>query len=139
MKRLIAILLLAAAPSAAEDRAEVDIYLQAQSDRSYEEYRRWKRDQDRVEAWEHRDRRPVKGNCSKRKYEAIGKSAWSWTGEGVARSEARKAWERVVRSNEPEMYADAEHAVPPMHKSIKCWKVGNDRRCEMEAYACKPS
>ncbi len=139
MKRILAVILLLAIPAQAEDRAEVDTFLNAQSDRSYRDYQNWRKDQDAIERWEHRDRRPVKGNCTRTKYMAIGKAAWGITGKSNAEREARLAWERVVRSSEPEMYADTENAVPPPSKSVTCWKVGNDRRCKMEAYACKPS
>lgn len=126
-------------PATAEDRAQVDLYLKAQGERDYDSYRAWRRDQDRVERWEHTDRRPTKGSCTRKKYEGVGKAAWTITGRSNAEREAKLAWERVVRSNEPEMYADAAYAMPPMPKSISCWKVGNDRRCKMEAFACKPA
>lgn len=133
MKRLLAVLLLLTVPASAEDRAQVDLYLKAEADKDYRSYQSWKRDQARVESWERRDRRPSRGNC-RGFYPVEGKKMLL---DGLARREARLAWERVVRSREAEEFADAENAVPPPSRSIKCWNVGSFRRCKMEAKACR--
>lgn len=124
---------------AGEAQIEIDTYQKVQGKRDWEDYKRWKRNNDDAAWRDQTDRRPTRGACKG----WITMEGQKMIGALLARREARKTWERAARSRYSADHADWDFAGGKGESrggdGFRCWKERPFTRCEARAMACRAS